>query len=231
MRDQERGTSNGSIDPSPPPPVPGPSSRVPGPAAPVPRIVLALLSGALLGLSFPKFGGPAFAWIALAPLLVAVSWPRISGTRAFALGLAAGAVYFSITLYWLVQTMTTFGGLSTPSAAFAAGVLVAYLALFPGAFAWTQARLARRLGPAAVLFAPAVWVATEMGRTYILDGFPWELLGYSQAGVLPIVQVASVVGVYGLSALIALVSAAAAYAALEQGARRWRPLAIVGALI
>jgi apolipoprotein N-acyltransferase len=185
----------------------------------------------LLGLSFPKFGGPAFAWIALAPLLVAVSWGRISDARAFALGLAAGAVYFSITLYWLVQTMTTFGGLSTPAAAFAAGVLVAYLSLFPGAFAWTHARLARRFGPAAVLFAPAVWVATEMGRTYILDGFPWELLGYSQAGVLPIVQVASVVGVYGLSALIALVSAAAAYAALERGARRWRPLAIVGALI
>ena len=39
-----------------------------------------------------------------------------------------------------------------------------------------------------------------MGRTYVLDGFPWELLGYSQATVLPIAQIASVVGVYGLSA-------------------------------
>ena len=29
---------------------------------------LALLSGVLLALSFPKFGHPAFAWIALVPL-------------------------------------------------------------------------------------------------------------------------------------------------------------------
>ena len=32
---------------------------------------LALLSGALLALSFPKFGHPAFAWLALTPLVVA----------------------------------------------------------------------------------------------------------------------------------------------------------------
>jgi apolipoprotein N-acyltransferase len=76
-----------------------------------------------------------------------------------------------------------------------------------------------------VLFAPATWVATEMGRTYIWDGFPWELLGYSQVTVLPVAQVASVVGVYGLSALIALVSASAACVALDRSRRRWWPLA------
>lgn len=193
--------------------------------------LLALVSGALLALSFPKFGHPAFAWIALAPLLLAVTFRRVRGTRAFALGLAAGAVYFWGTLYWLVQTMTTYGGLSTPVAALCALILVAYLSLFPALFAWTQARLARTFGVGAVLFAPATWVASEMGRTYLLDGFPWELLGYSQSPVLPIVQTASLVGVYGLSALIALVSAAAAYAALTHGARRWRPLAISAAVV
>jgi len=70
--------------------------------------------------------------------------------------------------------------------------------------------------------SPAIWVAGEMGRTYVLDGFPWELLGYSQAAVLPVAQIASVVGVYGLSALVAMVSAAAAYAALERSRRRWQ---------
>ena len=33
-------------------------------------LLLALLSGALLALSFPRYGHPAFAWIALVPLLV-----------------------------------------------------------------------------------------------------------------------------------------------------------------
>jgi apolipoprotein N-acyltransferase len=193
--------------------------------------LLASLSGALLALSFPKFGHPAFAWIALAPLLVAVTHRRHTSRRAFLLGLVTGVLYFAGTLYWLVETMTTFGGLSTTLATFSAAVLVAYLALFPAAFAVIQARLASRFGPAALLAAPATWVATEMGRTYILDGFPWELLGYSQAEVLPIAQLASLVGVYGLSAFVTMVSAAAAYGALERSGRRWRVAAVAAALV
>jgi apolipoprotein N-acyltransferase len=192
---------------------------------------LALLSGALLALSFPKFGHPAAAWIALAPLLLAVAHRRQSSRRAFFLGLTAGAVYFAGTLYWLVQTMTTFGGLSTPLAVLAAALLIAYLSLFPAAFAVVQARLFRAWGLPSLLFAPMTWVATEMGRTYILDGFPWELLGYSQATVLPIAQLASVFGVYGLSGFVAAVSAAAAFAALDRSNRRWRVVAAVAALV
>jgi apolipoprotein N-acyltransferase len=192
---------------------------------------LALVSGALLALSFPKFGHPALAWIALAPLLVAVTHRRQPLRRAFLLGLLTGIVYFTGTLYWLVETMTTFGGLSTPLATFAAAVLVAYLSLFPAAFAVIQARLADVFGVVALLAAPATWVATEMGRTYLLDGFPWELLGYSQSTVLPIAQVASIVGVYGLSAFVTLVGAAAAFAALDRSSWRWRVLVSVGALV
>jgi apolipoprotein N-acyltransferase len=66
-----------------------------------------------------------------------------------------------------------------------------------------------------------------MGRTYVLDGFPWELLGYSQASVLPVAQLASLVGVYGLSGFIVLVSAASAFAALDRSRRR----VVVGAIV
>ena len=192
---------------------------------------LALLSGALLALSFPKFGHPAFGWIALAPLLVALGHRPQTSRRAFSLGLLAGAVYFAGTLYWFVETMTTFGGLSTPLAIVAAAMGIAYLALYPAAFAVIQARLVRSMGKPAVLLAPSVWVATEMARTYAPLDFPWELLGYSQATVLPVAQIASVVGVYGLSALVASVSAAAAYATLVQSPRRWRVPAVVALLV
>ena len=40
---------------------------------------LALLSGVLLAASFPKFGHPAFAWIALAPLIVGITLSVTSG--------------------------------------------------------------------------------------------------------------------------------------------------------
>jgi apolipoprotein N-acyltransferase len=151
--------------------------------------------------------------------------------RTFTLGLLTGVVYFAGTLYWLVETMTTFGGLATPVAVFVAGLLVLYLALFPAAFAVILVRVLRATGQAGVLLAPPVWVATELGRQYVWDGFPWALLGYSQIRVLPIAQTASVVGVYGLSGLLALVSAAGAFVVLERGKRRWVVLAATAALV
>jgi apolipoprotein N-acyltransferase len=80
--------------------------------------------------------------------------------------------------------------------------------------------------------APLVWVATELGRTHILTGFPWVLLGYSQAEVLPIAQLASLFGVYGVSALVAATSAAAAHVVVApRGQDRWRPAVVVAILI
>jgi apolipoprotein N-acyltransferase len=198
-------------------------------------VLLALLSGLLLVLSFPKFGHPLFAWIALAPLIISIA--RIGDSpgsirRAFLLGLTTGAVYFGGTLYWLVETMTTFGGLSTPLAVIAAGALVAYLSLFPAAFAALVVHLRRALGSrAAILLVPAVWVSTELGRQYVWDGFPWELLGYSQVTYLPVAQLASVTGIYGLSALLALVSATATLAVVGRGRERWIAPVLAGGLV
>jgi apolipoprotein N-acyltransferase len=173
--------------------------------------------------------------VALAPLIAALlrrpSAPR-SRRRAFLLGLLTGAVYFTGTLYWLVETMTTFGGLQSITAMFAAGLLVAYLSLFPAAFAVVLNRLRGSLGAvAAAVCAAPVWVATELGRQYIWDGFPWALLGYSQVTVLPIAQLASVTGVYGLSGLLVLSAAAVALLAVDTGRRRWIFAAVVAAAV
>lgn len=192
---------------------------------------LALLSGVLLALSFPKFGHPVPAWLALTPLIVAVVRAPLTTRRAFRLGWVTGAVCFAGTLYWLVETMTTFGGLATPLAMFAAGLLVAYLALFPAAFAVILARLTKTFGMRALALAPAAWVSTELGRQYVWDGFPWELLGYSQITVLPIAQIASVVGVYGLSFVLAAAATAIAYVVLTSGTQRWVVAGTVAALI
>jgi apolipoprotein N-acyltransferase len=147
-------------------------------------------------------------------------------SRPFVLGLSSGVVYFALTLYWLVETMTTFGGLPPALSVFAAFLLVAYLSLFPAVFALIVARATRSLGVRAILLAPAFWVASELGRQYVWDGFPWALLGYSQITWLPIAQLASLVGVYGLSGLIALTASAAAFAVVARSNDRW--LAVAG---
>ena len=186
---------------------------------------LALLSGALLALSFPRFGHPAFAWIALVPLLLAAggrlrAGRPMSALRAFTLGLVAGLVYFVGTIYWTGAVLRTFGGLAAPLAALAMLLLALYLALFPALAALVMSRLARGAGARALLIAPAVWVATEYLRGSLFGGFPWVPLGNSQVTVLPVAQLASVLGVYGLSALVAYVNGSLAYALVTGGRAR-----------
>ena len=171
---------------------------------------LAAASGVLLALSFPKFGHPAIGWIALTPLLITLH--RRSLGRAFGLGLTTGVVYFTGTLYWITRVMVVYGDLQPWTALLVNAALIAYLALFPALFAVIVDRSVIALDSRALLASPLVWVATEFGRTHLLTGFPWVLLGYSQAALLPIAQFASIFGVYGVSALVASVSAAMAFA-------------------
>jgi apolipoprotein N-acyltransferase len=190
---------------------------------------LASASGLLLAFSFPQYGHPAVAWIALAPLIRALQ----SGSllRAFGSGWLCGVVYFTGTLYWITHVMVRHGGLQQWVAVLVNAALIAYLALFPALFALALRRIHAAFGDRALMAAPLLWVATELGRTYLFTGFPWVLLGYSQVSMLPIAQLASVVGVYGLSALVTGVSAAAVVLATGRGRDRFVPAIAVAALI
>jgi apolipoprotein N-acyltransferase len=185
---------------------------------------LAAASGLLLALSFPKFGHPALAWIALAPLLVALVGTTLR--RAFALGFVAGAIYFAGTLYWITRVMAMYGDMAFWVAVLINAALIVYQSLFPAIFALVVRRIVVAHGPRALMAAPLVWVATELGRTHIFTGFPWVLLGYSQTSVLPIAQFASLFGVYGVSMLVASMSAALALSFISSvlSPRALRPL-------
>ena len=196
-------------------------------------LILALTSGILLALSFPRYGHPLFGWIALAPLLVALfeeSKP-FRRDRAFLLGLVTGIGYFGGTVYWTGTVVTEFGGLSWPVGVVVAMLLVLYLSLFPALFALGLGWLGSKLGGRALALAPAIWVTTELARTYFWSGFPWVLLGYSQTTALPVAQFASIGGVFGMSALVASVSAAGAYFGLVRSGRSAAPLAAVVAAV
>jgi apolipoprotein N-acyltransferase len=145
--------------------------------------------------------------------------------RALALGFVAGLAYFVGTVYWTASVMRQYGDLALPLSVLLMVLLAAYLALFPAIFALVLHRLRVSFGTAALWLAPAAWVATEFGRGHLFTGFPWVLLGYSQATVLPVAQLASVFGVFGLSFLVALVNAAVVLAVVGAGAR-WRPLVV-----
>ena len=174
--------------------------------------------------------------MALAPLIVAVSAGATGGgavraRRAFLLGLLAGLVYFAGTVYWTSGVMARFGGIALPLAVAVAGLLVAYLALFPALFALVVHVAVARGGLPWLWMAPAAWVASEYGRLAVFGGFPWVLLGYSQVTVLPVAQLASVAGVFGLSALLAASATAVAWLVVGAGPRRFVAPGLVAVLV
>lgn len=204
-----------SFDAAPPPVWSdgAPGRRDPSPSAGT-RHAVAALSGAVLALAFPAVDWNPLAWIALVPLF----WVGLGrGVRvAFRAGWIAGTVFFLSTLYWLVLTIGTYTNLSPLVSVGPLLLLCGFLGLFVAAF-MAGCERTRASGIELALVAPPLWVVLEWVRTYILGGFPWVALGYSQYRTTYLIQFAEFTGVYGISALVVLVNVVV-YAAF----RRWR---------
>ena len=188
----------------------------------------------LFALSMPRPALAPLGWVALAPLCLAVARtarrPAPRGPRPFVLGLVTGLVAFAGTVSWTSDVLAIFGGLNAALAWGLAGLLIAYLAVYPALFSLTLTTAVVRGGVPALAIAPLLWVATEWLRGTLFTGFPWVLLGYSQSDVVAPLQVASLVGIYGLSGLVACPSAAIALV-LMPDPRRTRARLSVAALL
>jgi apolipoprotein N-acyltransferase len=226
-------------------PLDEPASVIVPPAAPARHpllrrraLLLAAASGVLQVVIFPALGWSFLCWIAIAPLLVALSRgrdvggvPRAAGPgQGFLLGYVAGLIWSAGSCYWIFHVMNIYGGLSAPVSL---GILVLFtlaMAVSFGVFGLIMALLAgsRRLGAKAVFFAPIVWVATEWLRGFPFD-FRWDPLGTVLVNNIPVSRLATVTGVYGLSFEIVLVNTAFAAAFLVE--RRRRRLVLVAAIV
>jgi apolipoprotein N-acyltransferase len=173
----------------------------------------------------------ALAFGALVPLLVAIE--EATWRQAGLLGFVAGLVFWLATIPWVAATMVRYGGLPWPLASLILLSLVGYLALYWALFCALLARCPLRSGALYVVVAASLWVALEFIRTYLLTGFPWNLLGYSQYRNLPLIQVAAVTGVYGVSFVVLAVNAALGWALLTW--KHWpgllAPLGTAGLLV
>ena len=164
-------------------------------------LLVAALSGGLLAMSFPRPDLYPLAWVVLVPLLLVME------KRPFASGFVTGATFFAVVLYWLNIVMTSFGGLDPFSSVVAYLLLITYLALFFGSATWLAWRSHQRLGLPVLLSLPVIWVALEFLRGWLLTGFPWALIGYSQQNFSLAIQSADVTGVYGVGLMLITVNA------------------------
>jgi apolipoprotein N-acyltransferase len=198
------------------------------------RVPLLIASGAVGALAFPSWDWSLLAWVWLVPALVcAVSRPP---RAALADGWLAGTVFFLVLLRWLDHTFRFFSAIPWPVSWLPIVALAAYCGLYLGLTGAAVAWLARSLGPGFALAAfPGLWVSGEWVRSWLMEGFPWGLLAYSQHSILPVIQIAEVAGAWAVSFLIVTVNAALA-GLVVVGPRRAAPgliaagLAVIGSL-
>ncbi len=189
---------------------------------------LAVVSGLLLFLSFPKFGTGLLGWVALAPLLVAICGSPPG--RALRLSYLSGAVSSLGLLYWTALVVVQYGGIALPIGIAIMVALCLAFSIFYAIFGWAVGRLTTAFGGVGLLGAPFVWVALEYARAHTFFSFPWCLLGYSQHAQLPFIQIASLTAVYGVSFLLAASASLLALAAVERRTG-WRRGALVAVLV
>jgi apolipoprotein N-acyltransferase len=161
------------------------------------------LSGALFWASIPKLEIHLLAWICLLPCLSLL--PYLSPQRLFSLGMVGGLTAGLGRTYWITETLQLYGNLNLLEALTTNFLLILYLALYWAVFFFlcSRFRLSSCLFP---WLAASLWVLLEWAQNWVITGFPWQLLGYSQYRQLALLQLTSVTGIYGISFLIALVN-------------------------
>jgi len=168
-----------------------------------------LLAGVAGALAFPTTDWSLLAWLWLVPVFCCALWrpPR----AALGDGWLAGTVFYVVLLRWLDFTFQHYSAIPWPVTWLPITALAAYCGLYVGAVASAVAWLRVRLGDGwALAAAPTLWVSGEWIRGWLMGGFPWGLLGYSQHAALPVIQIAELGGVYAVSFLLVAVNAAIA---------------------
>jgi len=161
------------------------------------RRLLLLALGFIATLAMP----PLYLWpllfVAL-PGLVLMIDGTANARRAFWTGWWFGVGHFIPGFYWIANSMLTdpwrFGWMIP----FAVGGLSAFMAVFVGVAAGLS-RLLWTSGPARILALGGAWIVGEWLRSWVLSGFPWNLLGYSWGFSDSMMQTAAWTGSWGLS--------------------------------
>lgn len=165
----------------------------------LPNWKLAVISGVLVGLSYPPLHLGFIMWFGLIPLIHVLLNVKPGQAAKFAF-LASITANF-ISLHWI--GFNSGAGFIAVFASLIGAVI--YLGIFWSGFGYLVSFIEKR-NSKGLLVLPFVWVAMELLRSLGALGFPWINLGLTQTEYLPLVQIADITGSYGISFWIILIN-------------------------
>jgi len=188
--------------------------------------LLAPFAGVMLTLAFAPYDFSYFALLAL--MFFYRSGANRSAGRAALIGYLFGLGLFGFGVWWVYISIHDFGGADPFSSSLLALLFVGLWATFPALTAFFTAKMLAMAGVfSRIVVFGLLWSAVEYFRGYwLLNGFPWLQIAYSQfdtplAGFIPIV------GVYGVGFLLAVSAAVLIETMQGQLARRFGILILV----
>jgi len=158
----------------------------------------------LIFLSFPPYGCGFIAWIALVPLLLALSQGKLR--ESMKNGFLAGFIGNVGLIYWITYVAVRYGKQSWLTGLAVMFILAAYLSVYVAFFAGGISYF-REKGVPQVIAAPLLWTCLEFLKSNLLTGFPWENLAYSQYLYAHLIQIVDITGIYGISFLLVFINA------------------------
>lgn len=189
------------------------------------RPIMAAFIGAATTLAFAPFSVWPIAIISPAFLLLLLK--DRSPKHAFAIGYAWGFGQFATGISWVYVSIANFGGMPWIANIFLMALLIGYLALYSGLFAYLMQKFTPQTGRVRLLLAaPALWLVCDWLRGWVMTGFPWLWLGYSQINS-PMAWFAPLGGVELITLLVLFCSGACA---LAWQRKQW-PLALLPLVI
>jgi apolipoprotein N-acyltransferase len=170
------------------------------------RVLFAVISGFLFAFAFPNFAIGWLIFIALIPLFVALARSHNWG-EAVLLGWISQTIAWLLMVPWVVRVMSHYGGLSLATGILIYIAMCIVLGLYGAAFGLIVFRIAPGTDFLRWLLVPIAWAAIEYARTYLLTGFPWNLIAAAIVDYTPLAQFDRVAGPYALAVLILIPAA------------------------
>lgn len=193
------------------------------------RAALAAISGVLFALSFPDYSIGWLSFVALLPLFIALARSP-SGWSSFLLGWISQTVAWLMMTPWVIRVMSHYGGLPYPLGVAIFIAMALYLGLYGGLFGAIVHRIRPGDSLGRWLLVPLAWASIEYFRTYLLMGFPWNLVAASLVDFTSLIQFDRVAGPYLIGAMV-LAPAAVATWLIVARPRGAGPLFAIGGVV